>query len=908
MLGLAVALAGASSVADEALDEVSTFDIEPQPLADALLEFSQQADIQIVMVSATVKDIDAGGIVGERTNREALELLLDDQALRYMQHDDRTVSIQTDAVTEDSASGKYQPTSSSALSSLAQTSAPQKQETPISQTNSNTRDTGQSIPLDEIIVTGTNIRGIAPESSPVRTFDRDDILNSGAGTAQSFIQILPLNFGGGSNANVLAGLPNDDSSSFNGSFGSSVNLRGLGSGSTLVLLNGRRLAPSSGIGDFVDISLIPASAIDRVEVLTDGASAIYGADAVAGVVNFVLRDDYDGAEASFRYGTVTDGELDEYRASFTGGKNWDSGNALVVYEYFNQGNLSTADREFSQDAPLPNDLLPDQKRHSILASARQGLSPDFEVFGDIFYSERDAERNAFSIFATDPQPFQNSPSTESLSFSAGGTWQISETWYTDFTGLYSQVYSESRTTGFLPSRRETDSKIYTTDAKASGDVFQLPGGDTKLAIGGHFRTESFENKLLESMTGTPGVIAEFDRDVYAVFAEAFIPIIGPENAVPGFQRLELNVSGRFEDYSDFRSTIDPKIGVLWSPVDALKFRGSYSTSFNPPPLGRVGASDFDAQLAPTSLLNFIFGLTPGDPSIADVPLLIVGGTAKGLEPEESRAFTGGVDYNGQWDRHRFDLSVTYFNIDFDNRLGTTPIPGNTSAFDAHNVAFNSPELFPEGAINFSPSKSEIRQLLDSVDNFLPFPGIDPLDTQIINNVLVVRNLSRTVVKGVDLDVAYTYETNVGSFTVGIDGTYLADFQQQAASTTPLVEQIDTLFNPVALKFRAKVVFSRDGFAANLFANYADDYQVDSSVDSMKVDSWSTVDLSLSYSTRDRINSAVLSNMTFRFSVSNLFDENPPVAPSNPQLFIFGYDPANADPRNRFVAFELIKSF
>ena len=202
-LGFILALAGASAPADEALDEVSAFDIAPQPLADALLEFSQQANIQIVMVSATVKDIEAGGIVGERTNREALELLLDDQALRYMQHDDRTVSIQTDAVTEDSASGKYQPTSSSALLAQAQTSAPQKQGARNSRMSGNTGEATQSIPIDEIIVTGTNIRGIAPDSSPVRTFSREDILNSGAATAQDFIQMLPLNFSGGSNSSCV---------------------------------------------------------------------------------------------------------------------------------------------------------------------------------------------------------------------------------------------------------------------------------------------------------------------------------------------------------------------------------------------------------------------------------------------------------------------------------------------------------------------------------------------------------------------------------------------------------------------------------------------------------------------------------------------------------------------------------
>ena len=912
-LGFIVALAGASAVADEALDEVSTFDIASQPLADALLEFSQQANIQIVMVSATVKDIEAGGIVGERTNREALELLLDDQALRYTQHDDRTVSIQTDAVIEDSASGKYQPASSSTLLAQTQTSAPQKQETRNSRTSGNTGEATQSIPIDEIIVTGTNIRGIAPDSSPVRTFSREDILNSGAATAQDFIQNLPLNFSGGSNSNIAVGLPNDLNSSENsgssGSLGSSVNLRGLGSGSTLVLLNGRRMAPSSGIGDFVDISLIPASAIERIEVLTDGASAIYGADAVAGVVNFVLRNDYDGAEASFRYGTVIDGDMDEYRASLTAGKNWESGNALVVYEYFNQGNLSAGDRDFSQGARLPTDLLPSQERHSVLASARQEFSPAFEVFGDFIYSTRDAKLDLFPDSFAEAAP--TAPTSNNITASVGGSWNVADSWYADFSALFSDVHSEPNQGGLFASRNEIDSTIRTADAKSSGDLFALPGGDVKLAIGGHFRVESFSNVIVESTsTSNPSGIAnaDIDRDIYAFFGEAFIPIFGEENAVPGIQRLELNVSGRFEDYSDFGSTVDPKVAVLWSPADALKVRGSYSTSFNPPALGRVGASDLGGSTFPTSFINSILGLIPGDPSIADVIAISVAGTMKDLTPEESRAFTGGIDFAEEWGRHNFDASATYFDIDFEDRLGVTPIPGNALTFDVPNIAFNNPELFPEGTVVFFPTQTEITQLLDSLDSLTEFPGTNASDIEIINIVSVVRNLGRTIVRGFDFDFAYTYATDIGSVTLSLDGTFLKDFQQQASNTTPLVDQGDTLFNPVDLKLRGRAGFSRDGLATNIFVNYTDGYRVDSTPGAAAIDSWTTVDLAVAYNAGDTNRGNIIDNTTFILSVSNLFDENPPSVPSNPLFFVFGYDPTNANPRNRFISFAVTKSF
>src|SRR5262249_53847435 len=126
--------------------------------------------------------------------------------------------------------------------------------------------------------------------------------------------------------------------------GSSINLRGIGEGTTLILLNGRRMA-SGFFGSTPDISALPLSAIERVEVLTDGASAIYGSDAIGGVVNFILRKDFDGFETRAR-GGFSDGGVNEYRFSQTLGKNWGSGNALVSGEYYKRDLLPTSERAF----------------------------------------------------------------------------------------------------------------------------------------------------------------------------------------------------------------------------------------------------------------------------------------------------------------------------------------------------------------------------------------------------------------------------------------------------------------------------------------------------------------------------------------------------------------------------------
>src|SRR3546814_15030349 len=107
--------------------------------------------------------------------------------------------------------------------------------------------------------------------------------------------MLPQTFTGGSSETASAVVSTRNGSEYNVAYGAGVNLRGLGTESTLILLNGRRLAPG-GFGNFTDMSLVPLGALKRIEVVPDGASAIYGSDAVGGVVTLFLRDAFDGAE------------------------------------------------------------------------------------------------------------------------------------------------------------------------------------------------------------------------------------------------------------------------------------------------------------------------------------------------------------------------------------------------------------------------------------------------------------------------------------------------------------------------------------------------------------------------------------------------------------------------------------
>ncbi|MDW7601194.1 TonB-dependent receptor [Stenotrophomonas maltophilia] len=173
----------------------------------------------------------------------------------------------------------------------------------------------QATNLDRITVTGSNIPRTNTETpSPVQVVTRQEIDRTGKTTVAEYLQTLTAD-GAGS-------IPKTFGNGFAGG-GAGISLRGLGAGSTLVLLNGRRMA-TYGLADdgqkvFTDLSTIPLDAVERVEVLKDGASAIYGSDAIAGVVNIILRSDFQGAILRGSYGISGDGDGDAKKATLTAG-------------------------------------------------------------------------------------------------------------------------------------------------------------------------------------------------------------------------------------------------------------------------------------------------------------------------------------------------------------------------------------------------------------------------------------------------------------------------------------------------------------------------------------------------------------------------------------------------------------
>lgn len=226
--------------------------------------------------------------------------------------------------------------------------------------------------LDRITVTGSNIRGIdMEEAQPVRVIDAQQIRELGALSVSDLLKEISQTGGGTGNFNTFAsGALQADAPA--GS--AAASLRGLGSSSTLTLVNGRRIAVApfanvgNGAANFVDINAIPLAAIERVEVLTTGASAVYGADAVAGVVNFILRDDFEGVRVQASYGD-SQARTDEAKMNLNliTGFRGERARGMLVVDAFQRNAMYDRDRAISAVEPRPS---------------QQGVFPSFiDFFG-----------------------------------------------------------------------------------------------------------------------------------------------------------------------------------------------------------------------------------------------------------------------------------------------------------------------------------------------------------------------------------------------------------------------------------------------------------------------------------------------------------------------------------------------
>ena len=243
-------------------------------------------------------------------------------------------------------------------------------------------------PMQRVEITGSSIKRVAKEGAlPVQTITFDTIRKAGVTDTEQLMRLISANGTGADNMTSGNNVFGADADRVSGG-ASFASLRGLGPNATLVLLNGRRMGNHGGSGKAVDLNSIPLAAISRVEILKDGASAIYGTDAIGGVVNFILRTDYKGLEASTTLNATEAGGGMTRTYSLLGGLgdlNSDGWNVMASVTHDVNDKLESRQRDFARGNQPARGLSPDTTGTpyaNILTGAGTALGTGFRVPGD----------------------------------------------------------------------------------------------------------------------------------------------------------------------------------------------------------------------------------------------------------------------------------------------------------------------------------------------------------------------------------------------------------------------------------------------------------------------------------------------------------------------------------------------
>ena len=875
----------------------SHFDLPAEPLDKALRDFALQAKCNISYEPTIVAGLQSPAISGNFTVGDVLSLLLKSTKLKAVNVNDNTIQIlerprstSRDAVSVSSESHATTGTRTGpAESNVAASGAPPLHSQNIRSAGGATDSDGDK-DIEEITVTGTHIRGTKDSPSPVQVYTRADIDATGMITIQQFLQTLTANFGGASENTIsqLAGRSRTN----NLVNGSAPNLRGLGAEATLVLINGHRVAPGNYDGSFVDISMIPLAAVDRIEILTDGASAIYGSDAVGGVVNIILRSKFDGAESRAVFGAVGTGSMHNVQASQTVGESWQTGSAVLSYQYSDQTPLSAGSRDYLHSVALPFYLLPEQVQQAAFADLDQEVAPGFDLHGDANYSHRGTNS---VVSQYDPSAgytsIEQTPTViDSYSASLGATVALPRESKLATVATYSetdtsqQVYETPPADQPLLLVSKTKSALISLDVNLDGILAALPAGFAHYAVGAQYRRESYG--MTYDYPPTDNTFYP-SRNVGAGYLELHIPLVGPDTGSHGDPTLELTVADRAEHYSDFGSTNNPQLGAIWKPASGWAIRGTYGTSFKAPILSELNPVPDVVVLLPGSTFNSVPGGAPNPNA-----LFVLGGNPS-LKPEKATVWTVGLDFKPD-EVAGLSAKLTFYDIAFRDEIGTA-----RSSVNPLDLFLDASILGPQ-IVQRNPPYALIQQLISAPSYVNPF-NLSTTSLAILDN----RDLNLSTVKTRGLDFATDYKTNLlnSSIDTGIDGTYIFTYDNQFSSSAPVTSFLNTAYNPTDLRLRGKAVASLGALSAGVYVNFVSAYKDTNMVPNGHVASWTTTDAVVTYQFESA--EAKSNGVSVSFAVTNLTNRNPPYIADSAQYGIT-YDGVNANALGRFFSLRLQK--
>lgn len=859
-----------------AAQQLVRYDIPAQSLESALTEFAVQSKRQVIFDPHAVPAVSTPGLKGEFAPEVALERLLKHSGLQF-----RIAQGDTIVVTHENTSTVWR---QSENFRLAQASMPNEGESASAEASAtpDAQLSSTALQLEEIAVTGSRIRAV-DRSVPLTVISREQIDAMGITTMDALLRRLPQNLTDVSQSTMggYSGGPGTHIT-FDGT---GVNLRGIGSSATLVLVNGRR-SIAAGNGSFTDVSLIPFSAIERVEILTDGASAIYGSDAVGGVINFILREDYNARETTVSYGVATRGGAEQFMAAQSLASAWDMVGVRAHLEYSQASPVRYDERDFIDQQNLyflGGDLVPSNEKLLANIGGEIEFTENLQLSTEAMYARREAQ--SYSEFWNGR--VDRNTRVEQYGALAEIDYRLNSDWSIKVRPQYSVNTSQDRQldsdAGYIVpyGNRLTSTSVDVDLSRA------LTAAGVGFVAGGQFRREGFEER-------SPFYPADIERDVAALYGELRLPIIKPPKGDSG--RMELSLAGRYEDYEFAGSAFSPKIGLSWQAAPGLNLRTTWGESFKAPLLTQTNVTD---------VYGFIYKDFYNTADGGRVSAITLGGNSSTLEPERSKNHTVGFDFVTA-DR-RTSVSATYFDIRYEDRI----MAPSTYLLAKPGEELREPAL--AGLITLNPTQDQIEALMASTrEVFCYDPGqavlCDPTAERASLFAVIdtrLRNIAATRTRGIDFEGSRYFTIGSGAVELAVNGAYYLDQEQKLFATSPEVQNLlDEIYGTIDLRLRGSATYTYDKLSASLIVNYSDDYADTRGYYApgpIRIASLTTIDVNAGY---DLIGAAApfgLQRLKLGFSAQNIFDKSPPWVPSDSGLH---YDGVNADVIGRYVSLSI----
>jgi outer membrane receptor protein involved in Fe transport len=831
-----------------AQQQMRAFDIKAGDLGPALNAFARQSDQEILFTSALVAGKRTAGVSGRYEPRTALTALLAGTGVQVASANGSVITLR---------GGDAAGPQDAAAAEPAQ--------------------------VTELVVTGSRIRGASP-ASPVIVVTAQQMQMAAQHDLGEVVRSLPQNYGGGRNPGAGSGR-----GTTNNNYGgtSTINLRGIGNDATLTLINGHRLA--NNVTGGVDIGAIPIVAVDRLEIVPDGASAIYGSDAVGGVANIITKRDYDGFTVSAMYGGSTDGGYREQQYSATGGGTWSGGGAIVGVSASQNTPIRAGQRSYTKLQNPENSIYPDLKRTNLFASVNQDIGEHARFAIDGLYSNI-LNRTSFAYSAV-PLATNGAISkigtrsyvvAPSLTVSLPHDWSLETyaTYGSDQTRYQNFTYTAGRISSVLV--RCYCNTTRSVEVNAEGGLWRLPAGEARIAFGGGYR----ENRTVSTanLNGNPFSQQYHIKDtVNYGFGELNTPLIAPDQNVTLVHALKANLAVRYEAYENVDSVTTPKLGLVYEMTSEVSFKASWGKSFKIPLFSQRYQN-------PSAILSRVTGYGTLYP--ADATFISIANGSPNLKPEKATSSTFTAKYQPT-QLPGLKLEAGYYHIDFTDRV-VYPIPTTagvlTRSLYAPFITLN-PSATAQAAI-YGASPTGLTNTTGVA--YDPTKVVAIIDQR-------ATNASSQIIDGFDLAVSYRISlANGAALSLATSSTY-SDITQKLLPASPTVGVTGNFYQPRHVQSRTGATWEHGPLTVSAFANYVGAARYRNVTPILDIKAVTTLDLVAQWIAPQPIGAA------FTLQVANLFNAKPTVVPGG-QPFESAFDAPSYAVTGRVISLQATKSF